>query len=326
MILGIRTIVDYVFKRIFACEHDQRPLLGLLNAVLDLSDPIVSVQVINPFNNKEFEDQKAIILDVRCRDSSGRVFNVEMQVDNRIGLRTRLLYYACSMFVDQLKVGNPYESAKPAISICFLRQEMFPESRTGQRVFRMNDCDSGMELSDSLEIHIIELAKYNLKQEDLGTCTALERWVYLMLYSQDHSAEELRALLPGEAFCRAIDILEMIASKTEDKQMYDQREKALRDYEWALSGAMNEGREEGLQEGREQGREEGWREGKLEGKTEGKIEGKIEGFEVGKLAGEIQVLENLLGEPVSSDSELFSLAANFLTERRNELQARMRNR
>jgi len=132
----------------------------------------------------------------------------------------------------------------------------------------------------------------------------------LMLYSQDHSAEELRALLPGEAFCRAIDILEMIASKTEDKQMYDQREKALRDYEWALSGALNEGREEG------------WREGKLEGKTEGKIEG----FEVGKLAGEIQVLENLLGEPVSSDSELFSLAASFLSERRNELQARMRNR
>jgi predicted transposase YdaD len=85
---------------------------------------------------------------------------------------------------------------------------------------------------------------------------------------------------------------------------------------------LNEGREEGLQEGREQGREEGWREGKIEGKTEGKIEG----FEVGKLAGEIQVLENLLGEPVSADSELFSLAASFLSERRNELQARMRNR
>ena len=48
----------------------------------------------------------------------------------------------------------------------------------------------------------------------------------------------------------------MIASKTEDKQMYDQREKALRDYEWALSGALGEGREEG----------------------------KIEGYEVGKLA------------------------------------------
>jgi predicted transposase/invertase (TIGR01784 family) len=302
MRLGIRTIVDYVFKRIFACELDQRPLLGLLNAVLELSDPIVAVQVINPFKHKEFENQKAIILDVRCRDISGRVFNIEMQVDHRSGLRKRLIYYACNMFVDQLEVGKSYERAQPAISICFVRQEMFPESRTGHRVFRMRDIDSGMELSDALEIHIIELAKYNLNKEELGSCAELERWVYLMLHSQDHSAEELRSLLPGEGFGRAIDILSMIASKTEDKQMYDQREKALRDYEWAISGALSEGREEGREEG------------------------KIAGYEVGKLAGEIQVLQKLLGESVSPDSELFPLSMKSLSEQRNELQLRIRNR
>ena len=302
MRLGIRTIVDYVFKRIFACELDQRPLLGLLNAVLDLRDPIVAVQVINPFRHKEFENQKAIILDVRCRDTTGRIFNIEMQVDHRSGLRKRLIYYACNMFVDQLEAGKPYERAQPAISICFVRQEMFPESRAGQRVFRMRDVDSGMELSDALEIHIIELAKYNFQKEDLGTCAELERWVYLMLHSQDHSAEELRALLPGKGFGRAIDILEMIASKTEDKQMYDQREKALRDYEWALSGALSEGREEGREEG------------------------KIEGYEVGKLACEIQVLQKLLGEAVSTDGELFPLSLHSLSEQRDELQSRMRNR
>jgi predicted transposase YdaD len=90
----------------------------------------------------------------------------------------------------------------------------------------------------------------------------------------------------------------MIASKTEDKQMYDQREKALRDYEWAISGALSEGREEG----------------------------KIAGYEVGKLAGEIQVLQKLLGESVSPDSELFPLSMKSLSEQRNELQLRIRNR
>ena len=88
--------------------------------------------------------------------------------------------------------------------------------------------------------------------------------------------------------------------------MYDQREKALRDYEWAISGALSEGREEG----REQGREEG----------------KIAGYEVGKLAGEIQVLQKLLGESVSPDSELFPLSMKSLSEQRNELQLRIRNR
>ncbi len=109
-------------------------------------------------------------------------------------------------------------------------------------------------------------------------------------------------MLPGKGFGRAIDILEMIASKTEDKQMYDQREKALRDYEWALSGALSEGREEGREEG------------------------KIEGYEVGKLACEIQVLQKLLGEAVSTDGELFPLSPHSLSEQRDELQSRMRNR
>ena len=105
-------------------------------------------------------------------------------------------------------------------------------------------------------------------------------------------------MLPGKGFGRASDILERIASKTEDKQMYDQREKALRDYEWALSGALSEGREEG----------------------------KIEGYEVGKLACEIQVLQKLLGEAVSTDGELFPLSLHSLSEQRDELQSRMRNR
>lgn len=109
-------------------------------------------------------------------------------------------------------------------------------------------------------------------------------------------------MLPGEGFGRAIDILAMIALKTEDKQMYDQREKALRDYEWAISGALSEGREEGREEG------------------------KIAGYEVGKLAGEIQVLQELLGESVSPDSELFPLSMKSLSEQRNELQLRIRNR
>ena len=60
--------------------------------------------------------------------------------------------------------------------------------------------------------------------------------------------------------------------------MYDQREKALRDYEWAMSSAKEEGREEGLEEGREEGLEQG--------------------FVVGKLVGEILILEELVGDQI----------------------------
>ncbi len=54
------------------------------------------------------------------------------------------------------------------------------------------------------------------------------------LYCQDHDAEELKKLLPGIEFSTAIKAIEIISSKNEDKLMYDQSEKAQRDYEWAL--------------------------------------------------------------------------------------------
>ncbi|MDZ4849911.1 MAG: hypothetical protein SGI77_11545 [Pirellulaceae bacterium] len=62
-------------------------------------------------------------------------------------------------------------------------------------------------------------------------------------------ADLLRRLLPEIAFQQAIQSIETIALKTEDKQMYDTREKAARDYQWLINGARNEGREEGIEKG-----------------------------------------------------------------------------
>jgi flagellar biosynthesis/type III secretory pathway protein FliH len=109
-------------------------------------------------------------------------------------------------------------------------------------------------------------------------------------------------LLPGIEFDTAIKTIETISGKTEDKQMYDQREKAQRDYEWALSGA----REEGLEQGLEQGEQIG--------------------LAKGKLAGQIQLLQELLAEPPSSDADLRQLTPEALESQLVELQKRLRER
>jgi flagellar biosynthesis/type III secretory pathway protein FliH len=76
--------------------------------------------------------------------------------------------------------------------------------------------------------------------------------------------------------------------------MYDQREKALRDYEWGLSSARQEGRQEGL--------------------------------EKGKLTGNIQLLQQLLGEPVAEDRELLDRTPEELETQLALLQQRLRDR
>lgn len=122
--------------------------------------------------------------------------------------------------------------------------------------------------------------------------------------TQAHHRFQMAGLASGRELPNAIEVeqaietIETISAKTEDKQMYDQREKAQRDFEWALSGA----REEGLAEGIEKGREEG------------------------KLAGTIQTLQELLGDEITSDSDLMHLSIAALTAQQSALQARLRRR
>ncbi|MEZ6137756.1 MAG: hypothetical protein R3C53_22955 [Pirellulaceae bacterium] len=50
----------------------------------------------------------------------------------------------------------------------------------------------------------------------------LDQWAFLLLRAQDYTADELRRLLLGLEFETAINTIQIISEKTEDKQMYDQ--------------------------------------------------------------------------------------------------------
>ncbi len=96
-------------------------------------------------------------------------------------------------------------------------------------------------------------------------------------------------------------MIETIAAKTEDRVMYDHREKAQRDeqwHQWALQVARDEGRE--------QGREEG--------------------LERGAVVGRIQLLQQLLEEDESSLEALRDLPMEELSATLADLQQRLRSR
>lgn len=106
---------------------------------------------------------------------------------------------------------------------------------------------------DSIEIHTVELGKYKGTQESLRTASVLEQWCYWIIHSHEHSEDELRELLPGLEFLHATRELRKIQEITEEKQMYDSREKGHLDWQSSIVDAREEGREEGLEKGQEQG-------------------------------------------------------------------------
>jgi predicted transposase/invertase (TIGR01784 family) len=146
MALGIDPTVDYAFKLLFGEPAHSASLISLLNAVLKFESPIVEVEILNPFNAQEFASDKLSVLDIKARDARRAWFNIEMQSKSPTVLRRRLPYYNASLLVDQLGDGADYRDLLPAISICFLKEAMFPEVPEPHLHFRMSDLRTGVEV------------------------------------------------------------------------------------------------------------------------------------------------------------------------------------
>jgi predicted transposase/invertase (TIGR01784 family) len=305
MRIGIRPTNDYAFKKTFGVQVNELALISLLNAILNLPDPIQSVTIRNPFSVQDFEEDKLSVLDVLAQDTTGAYYHIEVQLSVLAGLIQRIVYYTCDTYAAQLSKGEQYLKLTPVYSICLLDGVLWRDTGQLQHAFRLTDKDSGRVLDQTIEIHFLELGKYNLKESDLATASVQDRWLFWLLHAHEYQPEELLRLFPEAAFQQATETLIEIQGKTEDRMRYDAREKALRDQQWALAAAHLAGEQEGLDKG------------KVEGKIEGKIEGEI------KL---IRVLEGLLKRPAMADDELSTKSLDELSLITIELQRMLRER
>lgn len=286
----------------FGSPDHTRITIHFLNAVLKLPRPILSVEILNPIQGQDFSDDKLIVLDVLAMDLDGRRFNIEMQTTLPADLPKRLTYYNCVNYVQQLGSGDPYYVLRPAISICVLDGVLFPTAPEYHLSFRVRCDQRDLVLSDDLEFHLLELPKFQPPSDNVRALPRLEKWLYFLLRAKHMDAAELAAQLDEEQYREAVGVLEMIARTPEERRLYDARMKYLHDE----AGRLLAAREEGLAIGLAKGREEGGRRGFL--------------------AGKIQILQELLGDEVSSFDELLLSTPESLTGLLSILQDRLRSR
>src|SRR5947209_7770186 len=104
---GIDPKVDFAFKKVFGSESNVDLLQSLLEAVLDLpAGSLPSIEITNPFNDRDTADDKLSILDIKARDSKQRWYNIEMQCIAHEALRERVLYYWARVYSQQLGDGE----------------------------------------------------------------------------------------------------------------------------------------------------------------------------------------------------------------------------
>ena len=289
MRIGIRPINDFAFKKIFGSDTNKLSLISFLNAVLCLGVPIVEVTIVNPYNMQDFLDDKLSILDIKASDANGAIYDIEMQVTIFEGLVQRVVFYGCEMYAGQLKAGDDYTELHPVYCICLVNGILWKDAKNVHHAFRLTDQESGRVLNNTIEIHTLELGRYNLAEADLATASMRDRWLYWFLHAHEYEPEALLKLFPEAAMQLATQTITKIAEITEDKTMYDAREKAMRDRQWALNQAH----------------------------IEGQIEGEI------RL---IRMLEGILGLALSKEEDLQKLDLASLQKLTSALQDRARNR
>src|SRR5271166_5775027 len=128
MLLGIRPLNDFAFKKIFGSAENRIALISLLNAILRPKSPIVDVTLQNPFNPQDFKDDKLSVLDIKAVDRTGTIFDIEMQLTTYEGLVQRIVYYGCELYAAQLKEGEKYKTLKPVYSIWLVNGILWPDA------------------------------------------------------------------------------------------------------------------------------------------------------------------------------------------------------
>jgi predicted transposase/invertase (TIGR01784 family) len=60
--------VDFAFKKLFGSEENKDLLMALLNAIIAPENPIVNLELKNPYNLADYQAGKMSILDIKASD------------------------------------------------------------------------------------------------------------------------------------------------------------------------------------------------------------------------------------------------------------------
>ena len=78
------------------------------------------VEILNPYNDREFLDDKLSIVDAKARDQHGSLHQIEIQLLANRDLLARILYTWADLYSGQLKSGQDYSQLKPTYAIWLL--------------------------------------------------------------------------------------------------------------------------------------------------------------------------------------------------------------
>ena len=202
---------------------------------LEGNDKLDTIKVLNPFIRRELLEDKTSILDIKAKTVTDELINIEIQLANKYNMDKRSLYYWSKLYSGQLSAGQDYRELKKTITINIINFN-YLEGDSFHKIFHIKEDSTGKMLNDLLEIHFIELLK--VPEAKKGERDTLQMWLQFLKY-------ENKELLGGYAMAepaikKAINVLDFLNRDVDTKELYEIREKSLKDETSLINGAKLE--------------------------------------------------------------------------------------
>ena len=252
---NINPRVDIAFKKIFGVEENKDLLLSLINAVMAKEDQVLEIELLNPYNIKDFKKDKLSILDIKAKSVDGRRFNIEMQVADEADYDKRALYYWAKLYTDQLKEGKDYSKLSKAIGIHILNFISITQNQKYHNVFHITEKETGMKYFENLELHTIELKKFASNSEELSDLikkikTSLDIWLAFLTRHDLLNKDKLPKELNDGNLKKALTVLDVMNFTEEEREIYEGQLDWLR----MEASALKKMEEKSIEKGRIEGK------------------------------------------------------------------------
>ncbi|MCL1882408.1 MAG: Rpn family recombination-promoting nuclease/putative transposase [Defluviitaleaceae bacterium] len=215
--------LDLIFKLLFGTENSVEILTDFLLAVLNLSpSEYVDITISNPFLLQDYKGGKLGILDVKLKLKTGKVLNIEIQIDPMPFMESRIVFYVSKLITEQIGESDQYDKIKRVISIIITDHALIKGSEAFHHQFGLYDIKNKVLLTDILEIHTLEIPKARKLFDGVNTDNAqLLDW---MKFLDAKTEEELNVLAQKNPVIQkaALRLLELSADE-QARQLYEAR-------------------------------------------------------------------------------------------------------
>ena len=300
---------DLTFKKIFG-EHPDLTT-SFLNALLPLKDgeQIETVEFLPAELVPNTPLKKNTIVDVRCKDTHGRQFLVEMQMYWTDTFMQRVLFNASKAYVRQLDKACHYSYLQPVYSLSLVNDIFEPKMKEFYHLYDIVNIEHTDKVIDGLHFVFVELPKF--KPQSVLDKKMMVLWLRFLTEMHDDVREIPDEFIENPEIHKAVTLLE--ESSYTEAQLYGYEEfwdavmveRTIKDdaLKYGTQQGMKEGLEKGMKKGMEMGMEKGIEKGLQQGMEKGMQQGIEKGLQQGIEKGMQQGIEKGLQQGIEKGIE-----------------------